>query len=322
MSTILKALRRLEQEREAQKEQPLREQVLAEPVRRASVPRMPLLVVAGATGAVIVIGLFFFFAGGQEEAPPEAGPVTAALRPVTPAPGGPEIAPRRVPPDRSSLDRPALQAPTPRNGVARRATPPPTRRTPVSPPPQKAASPRVPPTQQAAAVVPPPRVAPAAAAIEAARPVKVAAAPAAETAAPAPQAKRDLPPEIAKIDPGDAPSAPPVEVARREDPATPTVELPTLPAVPEPVPAEPVPGVVGRPEVVDRAPLPVLFVARTLWHPSPERRIAVLEVEGRDAPVELHEGDAVGDAVIREIGPSAVVFEHRGVELRRRVGRR
>ncbi len=63
-------------------------------------------------------------------------------------------------------------------------------------------------------------------------------------------------------------------------------------------------------------------MTRTLWHPTPERRRALLEVEGREGPVELGEGDAVGDAVIRQIDPSAVIFLHRGVEIRRRVGAR
>jgi hypothetical protein len=65
-----------------------------------------------------------------------------------------------------------------------------------------------------------------------------------------------------------------------------------------------------------------VFVTRTLWHPDAGRRVAVLEVEGREDPVELREGDAVGDAVIRHIEPSAVVFLYRGVEVRRRVGAR
>jgi len=61
-------------------------------------------------------------------------------------------------------------------------------------------------------------------------------------------------------------------------------------------------------------------VERTLWHPKPARRVAFLHVEGRPGIVELHEGDAVGDSVVQEIAPSAVIFLHRGVEIRRRVG--
>jgi len=61
-------------------------------------------------------------------------------------------------------------------------------------------------------------------------------------------------------------------------------------------------------------------VERTLWHPKPARRVAFLQVEGRSGTVELHEGDAVGDAVVQQIAPSSVIFLHRGVEIRRRVG--
>jgi hypothetical protein len=68
--------------------------------------------------------------------------------------------------------------------------------------------------------------------------------------------------------------------------------------------------------------LPGLVVERTLWHPDSARRLAVLQVEGRDAAVELREGDAVGDLVVQQIDPSGVLFLHRGIEIRRRVGAR
>jgi len=93
------------------------------------------------------------------------------------------------------------------------------------------------------------------------------------------------------------------------------------PSAAEPAPeAREVPGIVGQPQVVRRAPMPRIVVERTLWHPTPERRLAFLHVEGRPGRVELHEGDALGDAVVQQIDPSAVVFLHRGVEIRRRIG--
>jgi hypothetical protein len=68
--------------------------------------------------------------------------------------------------------------------------------------------------------------------------------------------------------------------------------------------------------------VPDVYVARTLWHPIAERRVAIVEIgEGGEA-VELHEGDAIGPLVVGEIEPSGVFFYHDGVELRRRVGAR
>jgi hypothetical protein len=65
-----------------------------------------------------------------------------------------------------------------------------------------------------------------------------------------------------------------------------------------------------------------VYVERTIWHPLAERRIAVVELEGSDETLELHEGDAVGTLVVGKIEPSGVFFVHDGVELRRRVGAR
>jgi hypothetical protein len=71
-----------------------------------------------------------------------------------------------------------------------------------------------------------------------------------------------------------------------------------------------------------RAFVPNVLVVRTVWHPTAERRIAEIEVEGRPELLLLHEGDAVGPLVVSEIEPSGVVFLHDKVELRRRIGTR
>ena len=62
-------------------------------------------------------------------------------------------------------------------------------------------------------------------------------------------------------------------------------------------------------------------VERTQWHPSPERRVAWVEVEGMTALREVREGERVGPYVVREIEPAAVLFTDGSVELRREVGR-
>ncbi|MEE8581840.1 MAG: hypothetical protein V3T33_09650 [Myxococcota bacterium] len=72
--------------------------------------------------------------------------------------------------------------------------------------------------------------------------------------------------------------------------------------------------------MVPRQPIPDLTVTHTVWHPEPARRVALLELAGSAAPLELREGDAVGPLILVEIAPSGVTFLHNGVELRRRVG--
>ena len=66
--------------------------------------------------------------------------------------------------------------------------------------------------------------------------------------------------------------------------------------------------------------IPALRVESTEWHPSAQRRVAVIALEGADAPLRLQEGDVVGALVVGTIQPSGVIFYHEGIELRRRVG--
>lgn len=69
---------------------------------------------------------------------------------------------------------------------------------------------------------------------------------------------------------------------------------------------------------VSRAAVPGVRVEKIFWHPSAERRTALIEVNG--GVEEIHEGDAVGPLVVSTIEPSGVVFQHDGIEIRRRVG--
>ena len=102
------------------------------------------------------------------------------------------------------------------------------------------------------------------------------------------------------------PAAPPVvTAARREAPAAGSGRS-------RPPPVEPIKRV--------RAFIPSVLVVRTVWHPTAERRVAEIEVEGRPELLLLHEGDAVGPLVVSEIRPSGVVFLHDEVELVRHVG--
>jgi hypothetical protein len=61
-------------------------------------------------------------------------------------------------------------------------------------------------------------------------------------------------------------------------------------------------------------------VEQTFWHPRSDRRVAVLALPGREQPLRVHEGDAVGALVVSEIEPSGVVFTQQGQRVRRALG--
>jgi hypothetical protein len=282
VSTILKALRRLEEEREAEPRD-LRDQVVARPTAPEARPRLPLLIGAGAVGAALVIGGFLYLERGDgTPAPP------AAARSVPPPPAPTGGVARAIPETRIDVPPPPREAPRPARVAS--TLPPAPRPTPgvAAPPPAPAAVPEPAPAPVVASVSAPPKPTP--------EPVRASPAP---EPASAPAAPPDPMPSTAE--------APPVEPASPPPPAI------------EPEPAPP-PGIVGEPAVARRRPLPRIVVERTLWHPYNERRVAYLTVEGHEGTVELREGDAVGEAVVKQIDPSAVLFVHRGVEIRRRVG--
>jgi hypothetical protein len=298
MSTILKALRRLEQEREAKPERDLRDQVVARPERASwpgSRPRIPLLVVAGAAGAVLVVALVTLLERGGDEKDLVAEPRAHVL-----AERG-----ASAPPASSAVSRPR---------PSERARPLPA----SVPDAAERAAARAARRARVAAVAPPP-AAPSAL-VPAAPPEPAAAA-----HAPAP-AQPVVVSELGRPLRFQTEEAPP---AARETglPAVAAAAAPPPPQAnawvdePEPLVHERA-GIAGQPEVAARTPLVAIVVERTLWHPDPGRRLAVLQVEGRDAAVELREGDAVGDVVVQQIDPSGVLFLHHGVEIRRRVGAR
>jgi hypothetical protein len=108
------------------------------------------------------------------------------------------------------------------------------------------------------------------------------------------------------------PSAAPAAIA----PAPADAELPTSPApeaaVASEADAEPQPPLVSaRPEV---------WVERTQWHPSAQKRSALVRVGAAGEVRELHEGDALDGVVVKEIRPSGVLFLYDGAEFKRGVG--
>jgi hypothetical protein len=131
----------------------------------------------------------------------------------------------------------------------------------------------------------------------------------------APEAAREPAPEPAAP---PAPTPPPALAAKPPPAQAPAPKPAARPsAKPAAAAAAPVPAPKTTPP-----PAPSVRVERTSWHPKPERRLAWVRVEGRDAPRELREGDAVGALVVKEIRPSSVLFLYGAETLQRRVGER
>ena len=139
------------------------------------------------------------------------------------------------------------------------------------------------------------------------------------SAAPRPLA----PPPLPRIEDDDRP---PMQAARREPigRAAPPVEREPRyevldPEVPE-YAEEPLYEEEER-EVVVAKPSASVRVARTQWHPDPDRRLAWVEVQGSVAMREVREGERIGPYLVREIQPASVLFADGNVEVRREVGR-
>jgi hypothetical protein len=130
---------------------------------------------------------------------------------------------------------------------------------------------------------------------------------------PAAAARPLAPPPLPRLA-DDEPPASPERVAARPAPEAPRRRAErALPAFEEELLEEPPVAPVARKSAPVR-------VARTQWHPSPERRLAWVEVEGLTALREVREGERVGPYLVREIEPAAVLFGDGSVEVRREVG--
>ena len=116
-------------------------------------------------------------------------------------------------------------------------------------------------------------------------------------------------PENPDVRPGAVPPdpAPPRASARPERP-------PAKPAAPPAKKSDAKPPVAAADGDAD------VSVLRTVWHPKAGRRVARLLLAGAPAPIEVHEGDAVGAFVVKTIEPSGVLLLQNGRELRRSVG--
>jgi len=200
MSTILKALRRLEREKSAQEGRPLKDEVTAAPAAgsRRGFPFLALLIAAGALSFGLGASLFWFWP--RENAAPQVAevPEVAKAPQVAEAPRAPRRA--GVVPAPPAAAAPAIPAPSPAASVA------------SAPPPPVAA------LAAPVAVVSrpePPR------AIEPAPPIPEK--PDAMPAKPAPPERGSLPPFARRQAPAAAEPPPAAPVARAEKVARPEV---------------------------------------------------------------------------------------------------
>jgi hypothetical protein len=282
MSTILKALRRLEAEQTgATKSAPPPETPRPKPDR----PRGRSLWLALAIGGALGFGgaaLWTFF--GPSSAP-ESGPALASN--PTPVPPPARRAPKPTPVPRAADPAIEFEAPPAEMPAMRPIAPKSAAKPAASPVPR-------PPTSQPAARQP------------------VAQQPAVEEPARRRRAVRDTPVREAatpRAAPASAPQPAPAAAP------TPVAKAAVDPAPPAPPPSE-------EPSPVERPAIPHVVVAQTQWHPDQALRRASVELEGRDTPLLLRIGDAVGPLIVTRIDPSGVVFRMGDVEIRRRVGER
>ncbi len=113
-------------------------------------------------------------------------------------------------------------------------------------------------------------------------------------------------------DPPEVAAGPSPEIAAAA--AAPSVResLPPIAAAPPIRPAPSTPVVIPPP--------PPIRVLETAWHPDAGLRSARVTVGGHGENLDLREGDAVGAVVVVSIHPTSVVFLHGGQEIKKRVG--
>jgi hypothetical protein len=292
MSTILKALRRLEQEK-IPKERPLREQVTRldddDRIDPGTPRRWPILLAGiGAGVAAGLAVLLLVLARGDSPLPSAYTAHAPALAESLPQPSAAQPLRR---------ESPAHAAPAPAAVPA--ATPPPVASDDVEVIDRGLPAPRVIAPERAEAAVAP----------------AVPAEPPPGSVRPFQHAER----RARKTPPPPAP-APAIAA---EQPARRAAPPPAISAEPQTRPTAPAPAIAAKPPARQPAPppdpFPALRVERTTWHPLAERRLAVVDVPG-EGTRELREGDPVAGATVSLIEPSGVVFRHAGREVRRKVG--
>lgn len=279
MSTILKALRRLEEEKAARADRALREEVVA-----AAPPPAPRGTRALPIGAAVLALAAAVLGIGLAVRPWLAG------RTTLPSVSSPPPSPVRASPPRAA----PVAAPEPAPVIIA-----------IAPDPAPVAA--LAPTPQAA-----PPTFPVASEPQAALPVVAAASE----------------PEGVPLSALPDAVSPPRGETRGEDAAPLPVAEPlpiAAPIAPAPAAARPRPEPAARPApkppaVAHPARGSGVVVASTVWHPTAERRVAVVRRSGSAGEQEVHEGEIVAGLEVLRIEPSGVVFLRDGHEFRQPVG--
>jgi hypothetical protein len=318
VSTILKALQRLEDEKSAGAARSLDEQVVAhhsspdpEPNRRG----LKIGIVAIGGLAVAAAGFLLWPSRENPDAVVATADAPVAVAPVgAPAPAKPVVAerPRRKPPART---QPAARRQEELSEAEAAAIVEVVKRLDAEP------------ADSGVHDAAPNRVVPAA------EPRRSDRRPSARK--PAPEiANGDTSPrtaaaQVASDESAAIQNAKPVATAKSEEsaPAKPEAPAPIEIAavVPEPAPAA-APASIPKPiqeparKVIRRAKLPSLSIQKTIWHPDTDRRIAIVKLADAEEVMRLKEGDAIGPLVVESIKPGSVLFNHDGIEIRYNVG--
>ncbi len=308
MSTILKALQRLEDEKSAGVERSLSEQVVA---RRPPPPpeRRGLKIGAVAIGGLAVAAAAFFFWPTGEEPNAEVA-MEAALPAAAPATRTKVAAEK---PRRRQSARPAsaARAQQPSSGVE------------ISPVVEVVKLLEAPPADSGESAAPPKRATPRAQAgaqrpgrRPSARKSDTQIARGSERSRPAPKQVADAKPSAVQVLGSSVPAKPvpeppaPVEVAALAPKPAPTAAPASIPAAIQEL----------ENRIVLRAKVPAIRVEKTIWHPDADRRVAVVKLLGVDEVLRLKEGDAVGPLVVIGIKPGSVLFSHDNIEIQYNVG--
>jgi len=328
----MKALQRLERDRGADQDRPLRDEVLASEAThsrgRAGVVQLLLGTSVGVILASALVGAWWFISPVFTDDSKTGSEVVAQATPAA-APASVSAAPTTTPspqvPTTRSMELPPL-------GSNRTAAPPkPAANEPVVSPPQPrservAALNRPAPARPSAAVLPvvqeEKKVEPAR--IEAMVPEPPPVVQTKETAEET---------RVADLSPGTEMTFPPIEkkVEAIEE-AEEIVEIEDPPPAPNEVIEEEVVKVEAVVEekveeaVDDQASaaqgmtFPEFFVKKTVWHPRSDQRVAYVAIPKDSDPKSVREGDTIESLEVLTIEPAAVVLGRDGVEVRKRVG--